>query len=164
MAGSNSILIDSICPVLPLLTCSYDGLSVLPPVKPDVTEVTPFNDLNIASVHQKQPPPKTAISVLFWDILRIRASLVYLCSFACKRTHLAARRLAVFLERDECAWTDALFAMIDTVYRYFCYNQLSCPQKLSFGSAYSWAERSVAMSRLFGAPVFFHSHRSSAIP
>jgi len=32
-----------------------------------MTEITPFNSLNIASVHQKQPVPKVAVSVEFID-------------------------------------------------------------------------------------------------
>ena len=44
-----------------------------------------------------------------FDLDRIRSYRrdYFLCSLA----HFAARRLAVFLDREECAWTDARFAI-----------------------------------------------------
>jgi hypothetical protein len=41
------------------------GFTVCPPEYPGITEITPSNSLNIASVHQKQPVPKVAVSVEF---------------------------------------------------------------------------------------------------
>jgi len=60
---SNSILAASACPVLPPQTCSYVGFGTVPPAYPAVAEMTPFNRANKVSVHQKHPPPKTAICV-----------------------------------------------------------------------------------------------------
>jgi hypothetical protein len=38
-------------------------LSFDPPEYPGITETTPSNSLNIASVHQKQPEPNVAVSI-----------------------------------------------------------------------------------------------------
>lgn len=68
--ASNSICVASACPVLPEETSSYVGFSVVPPVYPGTTLITPFNLLNIASVHQKHPPAIVANScVLSIDLL-----------------------------------------------------------------------------------------------
>src|SRR3989344_8830927 len=69
--GSNSILITSACPVLPVQTDSYVGACPEPvegpPAYPGVTEITPRKFSNTASVHQKHPPPNIAVS-LFIDV------------------------------------------------------------------------------------------------
>src|SRR5256885_12423981 len=55
--------ITSAWPVMPPQTSSYAGFFVRPPAYPGMTDRTPFNSANTASVHQKQPPPKTAASI-----------------------------------------------------------------------------------------------------
>src|SRR3989338_123127 len=72
-AGSYSIRTTSAWPVRPEHTSSYVGgfcgESVGgAPAYPDVTETTPFSVLKTASVHQKQPPPKTATLIEFWVV------------------------------------------------------------------------------------------------
>src|SRR5690349_2294835 len=62
--GSNVIWMTSACPVAPEHTCSYVGLGRFPPAYPLTQFSTPFNCLNAASRHQKQPPPKVAISLM----------------------------------------------------------------------------------------------------
>src|SRR3989344_986285 len=72
-ARSNSILITSACPLLPEQTSSYVTLMPsrggCPPVYPGITEITPFSASNTASVHQKHPPPKTAIWLFVFMVL-----------------------------------------------------------------------------------------------
>lgn len=70
----------------------------------------------MASVHQKQPPPNTAISLfeeavidVEWDDYPRRLALMALVAAIFWR--FTERRLAVFLERELWIWTDALFAM-----------------------------------------------------
>src|SRR6266540_6691774 len=53
---------DSRWPVAPVVTSSYDGPTVLPPMKPTVIETTPSSTSNGCSIDQKQPPANVAVS------------------------------------------------------------------------------------------------------
>src|SRR5262245_61929976 len=53
--------IDSACPVRPVETMSYFAVSCVPPAYPEITSSTPSMSWNTASVHQKQPPARTAV-------------------------------------------------------------------------------------------------------
>ena len=47
------------------------GIWRMPPAKPLVTEMTPGSRSKTASMHQKQPPPRSAISTLFVSVVFI---------------------------------------------------------------------------------------------
>src|SRR5581483_11981721 len=61
--GSNVTWTTSACPVSPSQTASYEGLDKVPPEYPLTTFSTPRSCSIAASTHQKQPPPKVAVSL-----------------------------------------------------------------------------------------------------
>src|SRR6267378_889175 len=62
LRGSYTTWTDSRWPVWPVVTSSYDGLTVRPPMKPTVIDTTPSNCSKGCSIDQKQPPANVAVS------------------------------------------------------------------------------------------------------
>src|SRR3989338_10444221 len=73
--GLNSMYTTSAWPVVPLHTCSYVGFGTVPPEYPGKTTETPLSILKTASVHQKHPPPKTAISFVDFMVRLISCNI-----------------------------------------------------------------------------------------
>src|SRR4029453_12135297 len=63
LSGSYSICTTSACPVVCSHTWRYVGFLTGPPAYPEIAEETPCMSLKMASMHQKQPPPRVAISL-----------------------------------------------------------------------------------------------------
>src|ERR1700686_1819840 len=64
LAGSKVTSTASAWPVRPEHTCSYVGLSRVPPEYPETASMTPGISLKRCSTPQKQPPAKVAFSIL----------------------------------------------------------------------------------------------------
>src|SRR5712671_2794854 len=62
LRGSYTTWTDSKWPVAPVVTSSYDGPTVLPPMKPTVMDTTPSSTSKGCSMDQKHPPANVAVS------------------------------------------------------------------------------------------------------